>query len=66
MWQRVQLEDSDCKYCTWSGKIANPTTPSLYSTMKDWKIALDMAWSLPEVKCPGCGKKLNRKAIWAE
>lgn len=42
------------------------TIPSLYDTVKDWKTVLDMAWSLSEIKCPGCGKKLNRKAIWAE
>lgn len=67
VWQKVEIETSDCTYCTWRGRIANPTAPDLYSNItKGWQTALNAAWNLPEVSCPRCGHKLKRKAIWAE
>lgn len=65
-WQRVQIESTNCGFCGWNGNVANPTVPSLYDTVKDIQGALNLAWNLPEVKCPACGKKLMRSAIWAE
>lgn len=66
--QRVQIKNVDCEYCVWKGDVADSTELSLYTAVKEcnYKDALHAAWSLPEVKCPACGKKIRIRAIWAE
>lgn len=66
MWTKVQIEYIVCDNCGWEGKIANPTMPSLYFTLKNRKEALDKAWNLPRMKCPNCGMDFNQYCIWVE
>jgi hypothetical protein len=65
-WRRVQVEHVSCLSCKWSGRIANPTEPSLYFTVPDEYAALNKASSLDRLSCPRCGAELPRHAIWVE
>lgn len=66
IWQRVHIEQVICNRCSWEGKIANPTEPSLYDTVPNSKQALENAWKQSKVSCPKCNNELPRYAIWVE
>ncbi|WNJ95675.1 hypothetical protein RND59_00695 [Vibrio ruber] len=66
VWRRVQIEHISCLFCEWSGRIANPTEPSLYFSVSDEFAALQKAFSLDRLPCPKCGAELPRHAVWVE
>jgi hypothetical protein len=61
---RVQIENTCCKECDWTGIIANPTIPELYYGCPDRWGALEEAYQSPKVGCPNCNSLLPRHSIW--
>lgn len=67
-WRRVHIEFTECEFCDWKGKIANPDICNLYISLPRpycYEVMRNAA-SLTSVNCPKCKKKLKRHAIWTE
>jgi hypothetical protein len=64
--QRVQIEKVRCGSCSWEGRIANPTEPTLYMGLVTELETTRRAHALPRRPCPVCKSELPRPAIWTE